>query len=344
MKKITCFVLAIILAFSMAACTKSSADAPAADTNNVTGKEKDFTIVYVGGETSSPWYLQVEKGMNEWAKSTGMNGSFRGTASSDPTEAVSLIKDLTAQKVDAILVGVDCQDAVEPALADARAAGILVVSTEGTGMTNIDFDVEPCNNSYYGQYMMQQLAEMMGKKGTYVVMVGDLTSTSHNAWADAAIEYQKEKYPDMTLIDERLESQVNAEVAYEKAKEILKKYPDLGGILGCSSFCPLGSAKAVAELGLDTKVFGNGTMLTCEAALRDHTLQAITFWDPALTAQAMANLAVMVLENGKDAVKDGVDLGCEGYTSVVMDAERSNVLYGAALVYGTLENFEEYPF
>ena len=162
MKKITCFVLAIILAFSMAACAKSSADAPAADTNNVTGKEKDFTIVYVGGETSSPWYLQVEKGMNEWAKSTGMNGSFRGTASSDPTEAVSLIKDLTAQKVDAILVGVDCQDAVEPALADARAAGILVVSTEGTGMTNIDFDVEPCNNSYYGRFQSHHIHKVFG--------------------------------------------------------------------------------------------------------------------------------------------------------------------------------------
>ena len=66
MKKITCFVLAIILAFSMAACTKSSADAPAADTNNVTGKEKDFTIVYVGGETSSPWYLTSMKSARNW--------------------------------------------------------------------------------------------------------------------------------------------------------------------------------------------------------------------------------------------------------------------------------------
>ena len=330
MKKALCIVLALILALSMIACG---------------GKKDDgYTIVFVGGETSNQWYACTEAGVKEYAEETGVNFTFRGMASSDPTEAVSIIKDLTAQKVDAILVGVDCQAAVEEALGEAREAGILVIATEGASMQNIDFDVEPCTANYYGEYMMIKLAEMMGEEGSYVVMVGDLTAYAHNAWADAAIAYQQANYPNMTLIDERLESQQNAEIAYEKAKEILKKYPDLGGIIGCSSLCPLGSAKAVAELGTDTKIFGNGTMLTCEAALKDGTLEAITFWNPGQTAKAMANLAIKVLDEGKEAVVDGMDLGYPEYSAMVQDPDMPHVLYGAGLVYGTLENFDEHPF
>jgi len=353
MKKVISLILALLLVFSMVACGAKQEEAPAQTEKPVENapveeapatEDKDYTIVFVGGETSNQWYAATEAGVNAYAEETGVNLTFRGMPSSDPTDAVAIIKDLTAQNVDAILVGVDCQDAVESALAEARAAGILVIATEGASMTNIDFDVEPCTANYYGEYMMINLAKMMGEEGSYVIMVGDLTSYAHNAWADAAIAYQQANYPNMTLIDERLESQQNAEIAYEKAKEILKKYPDLGGIIGCSSLCPLGSAKAVAELGLDTKVFGNGTMLTCEAALKDGTLEAITFWNPGLTAKAMANLAISVLDNGPEAVVDGMDLGYEEYSSMEMDPDDNRVLYGAGLVYGTIENFDEHPF
>lgn len=33
-------------------------------------------------------------------------------------------------------------------------------------------------------------------------MVASLTNGSHNEWADAAVEYQKEHYPKMTLLEE----------------------------------------------------------------------------------------------------------------------------------------------
>ena len=115
------------------------------------------------------------------------------------------------------------------------------------------------------------------------------------------------------------------------------------GILGCSSLDPLGAAKAIKELGVDCKTTGNGTMLTDEELLRDGSLEAITFWDPGLTAKCMCNLAVQLLDNGKDTsiVTDGMDLGYEGYNSCTLDG---TILYGDALVVGTMENFEDYPF
>jgi simple sugar transport system substrate-binding protein len=55
---------------------------------------------------------------------------------------------------------------------------------------------------------MDELAKAMGEEGEYVCMVGFLTTASHNEWADAAIARQKEKYPNMKLIDvDRVETE-----------------------------------------------------------------------------------------------------------------------------------------
>jgi len=58
----------------------------------------------------------------------------------------------------------------------------------------------------------------------------------------------------------------------------------------------------------------------------------------------MANLAIKVLDEGKEAVVDGMDLGYPEYSAMVQDPDMPHVLYGAGLVYGTLENFDEHPF
>ena len=81
--------------------------------------------------------------------------------------------------------------------------------------------------------------------------MGTLTTTAQNAWADAGIEYQKEHYPNMECIEERLESHQNVETAYERTKEILKKYPDIKGIFCTTSLDPPGATKAIKEMGLE---------------------------------------------------------------------------------------------
>ena len=50
---------------------------------------------------------------------------------------------------------------------------------------------------------MEKLAQEMGGEGDYVVYVGTLTTPLHNKWADAAIAYQKEKYPKMNFVADR---------------------------------------------------------------------------------------------------------------------------------------------
>ena len=60
----------------------------------------------------------------------------------------------------------------------------------------------------------------MGEEGLYTTMVADVTNASHNEWADAAVAHQKEKYPNMTLLEEepRVESHDNGDTAYNVAE------------------------------------------------------------------------------------------------------------------------------
>jgi simple sugar transport system substrate-binding protein len=55
----------------------------------------------------------------------------------------------------------------------------------------------------YAQANIDELAKDMGGKGGYVIYVGSLTVPLHNNWADLAIKYQKEKYPDMHEVTSR---------------------------------------------------------------------------------------------------------------------------------------------
>ena len=72
------------------------------------------------------------------------------------------------------------------------------------------------------------------------MFVGSLTSKSHNEWVDAAIAYQKEKYPKMDLIGSKNETGDDVAKAYRKVKGTAQDpsgsqgHPGLGGD-GCPS-------------------------------------------------------------------------------------------------------------
>ena len=224
----------------------------------------------------------------------------------------------------------------------ARDKGIIVIATEASGMENIDYDVEAFSEEGLGAFMMDELAKMMGEEGEYITMVGSMTMESHNNWADAAVARQKEAYPNMTLVpDERVTSDLDAEVAYQKTKELLKKYPNLKGILGTSSFDAPGAARAIQELQMNGQVHAISVALPSETRdyLKEGVLQSVALWDPALSAKAMLNLG-MAMWKGEE-VKTGMDLGIEGYRNVTVDGK---VVMGQGWIAITAENVDDFEF
>ncbi len=306
-----------------------------------------WEIVVVPKDASNPWFVRMNTGVEEYAAAHPEDTIYqKGTAEIDATLQAQLVDDLVAQGVDAIcVVPVDIKS-IEPSLKAAREAGIVVIAHEGAALENVDYDIEAFNNELYGAFIMDNLAAAMGEEGVYTTMVADLTNGSHNEWADGGVKRATEAYPNMTLLesDPRVESHDNGDTAYNVAKELFKKYPDLKGIMGTSSFDAPGVARAIEELGLSGKVFTAGTGMPGDNAelLKSGAVQYLTLWDPALAGQAMVALAQKILAG--DEISAPLDLGVEGYTELQFKEGSETVFEGQGWITITAENVDSFGF
>ena len=105
------------------------------------------------------------------------------------------------------------------ALKKARDRKIIVITHEAADIKNADYDVEAFDNAAYGRHLMEEMAKRMNYEGKYIVFVGSLTQSAHNAWVDAAVALQKEKYPKMQLVGTKNESHDDVSKAYQITKD-----------------------------------------------------------------------------------------------------------------------------
>ncbi|NOZ49681.1 MAG: autoinducer 2 ABC transporter substrate-binding protein [Chloroflexi bacterium] len=353
MKRLTIIVILIMaVALAVSACaapapaTQAPAtQAPVATTAPVAATEvpvaKTLTFVTVVKIAGINWFNRMEEGVVAWGKDNGVNATLVGPAEADAAQQIPIIEDLIAQNVDALCVIPMDPTQLDPVLKKAMDAGITVITHEASNQKNMDFDIEAFDNSAFGAGLMDRLAESMGEEGEYAVFVGSLGSKTHNQWVDGAIARQKEAYPNMTLVGDKNESFDDAEVAYQKAKEVLAAYPNIKGFQGSASTDVAGIGRAVEEAGLQNEVSVVGTSLPSIAGdlLTTGAIDAIGFWDPAVAGAACNQIALMKI-NG-ETIGEGTDLGIDGYHSL---KAIGNVLYGNAAVYVTAENAADYPF
>ena len=318
------------------ASSSSTADASTDTTEPVSGETPK--IAFVGKVEGQAWWDHVQESVNEWAAETGVEVTYQAPAEVDAAAQVQIMTDLVNQgEIDALLFSPNDPDACEAICKEAMDKGIIVIATEASGMTNVNYDIEAFDESGLGAFLMDELAAQMGEEGEYVTMVGSLTMESQNNWADAAIAQQEKAYPNMKYLNERVVDDSDADIAYNKTKELIQKYPDLKGILGTGSFDAPGAARAIQEMGLTGQVFAISVAMPSEVAdfIADGTLQSVALWDAGITAKAMCNLAVQMFQGA--TIGDTVDLGIDGYEDCAVDG---TLVVGNGQIAITSENID----
>ncbi|MDL2238084.1 autoinducer 2 ABC transporter substrate-binding protein [Christensenellaceae bacterium OttesenSCG-928-K19] len=366
MKKVVITLLVAVMLFSLAACStgtdtpaeetaaataEATADAPAEETaeapaeatedateapaedstggSDLSSLNTDFVIATVPKGMGIPWFQRMEVGVDQFAADTGVDAYQTGPVDADAAGQAQYIEDLIAQGVDAICVVPFSTESLEPVLKKAREAGILVIAHEAEGMTNIDYDLEAFDNNEYGEHFMEKLGPLMGEEGEYALMVGALTSASHNQWVDASKAYQEANFSGMSQAGDKIESGDDQDQAYEKIKEALKAYPDLKGIQGSAMADVAGAARAVEEAGKagEIKIVGTSLVSVSGKYVRDGSIEMISFWDPALAGYAMNEIALRILN--EQEIADGMSLTVEGYENLKLEG---NTLKGQAWI------------
>ncbi len=307
------------------------------------GKKK-FEIVMVVKLEGVSWFDDMRRGIERFAKdyASEVNAYQIGHNTGDPAAQIRLVEDLIAKKVDAIIVIPNDVKAMEPVLKKANDAGILTFSHEAASLQNVSYDIEAFNNAAFGEEMMKNLGKNMGGQGEYAQIVGLLTMETHMDWATAASNYQKKNFPKMKLVTvPPVEDSNDQQLAYQKALELLKKYPNLKGFQGNTAGSAPAFALAVEDKGLQGKFKISGLSLPSMAKdyLKRGTIQSIHFWSPADAGYVSARVALEVLK--KNPIKSGMNLGRPGYDKVKVVGK---VIFGNAPITCTAENVDNYNF
>lgn len=305
---------------------------------------EDMVMVTVVKAQTIPWFQRMAVGVEDFAAETGIDARQEGADDVSPEKQIQIVQDLIAQRPTAITVVPNSPEALANVLGQAREQGIIVVAHEATGIENVDIDIEAFDNASYGAEIMDNLAECMGEEGEYVQFVGGLTAKTHMEWVGAGYDNQTENYPDMKRVEEPIESTDDQETAYERAREVLAKHPDIKGFQGSAGNDVPGIARAVQEAGLEDEVCVMGTSIPSVANqyLEDGSIDKIFFWDPALAGQAQLKIAQILAEGGE--IEAGTDLGIEGYEDLQPLEGYDNVFVGDASVAADAETAKEYAF
>jgi simple sugar transport system substrate-binding protein len=234
----------------------------------------------------------------------------------DPAQQVRAVEDLIAKKVSVIAVVPNDAKALEPVFDRAKTAGIPIITHESPDQKGNVWDIEMIDNKEFGEQHMKDLAKYMGEEGEYIVFVGGLTVPLHNAWADAAIAYQKEHYPKMKLVADRYGVAESVDDSYRTTSDAILAHPNLKGILTFGSQGPIGAGRAIKEKGKADKIMLVGACSPSQGKklVKEGIIKVGYIWSPIEAGAAIVTVAKMVLD--KTPIVDGMDIPGLGKASV----------------------------
>jgi rhamnose transport system permease protein len=274
-------------------------------------KSKTITIAMMPKDKGNSYFISCKKGADEAAKELGVELLWDGPTSGEVAEQNKFIETWITRGVDVIAVSVNNRDAVAPALRKARGKGIKVVTWDADTVEDArDFLVNQATPEGIGVSLMDNAARIMGGKGEFAIITATLTAANQNEWLKHIKARLAEKYPDIKLVADPFPSDDKQDVAFTKAQEILKVYPNVKVIMAiCSPGVP-GAAEAVKQSGRkDVKVMGLALPNDCKKYIHERVVDCIILWNTMdlgyLTIHAANGLAKGTLKRGDGSMTAG---------------------------------------
>ena len=100
----------------------------------------DYKIAVVPKMTNLAWFERMEQGVDDYNEANGTSVEYCGSPEGDGQAA--FVEGLISQGYDAICVVPFDVEALDPVLAKAKEAGIVVICHEASTVENMDYDVE----------------------------------------------------------------------------------------------------------------------------------------------------------------------------------------------------------
>ena len=289
------------------------------------------------------YFTAMEEGGNQAAADLGVEFLYTGATQASAAEQVKIMDSLIKQGVNALSLSVLDSSSTNPYIEKAQEAGIVVYTSDSDAPDSTrDFYVAQALDEDLGRTLMDHLAAQIDEEGQIGIVSGESTATNLNTWISFMEEQQKEKYPNIEIVDIRYTQGGSSEQALKQAQELMTRYPDLKGLVAVASSTIPGVAQAVQQEGKagEVKVIGYGSPATVKPFIDSGVMEESILWD----AKELGYLTVWagaMAAQGKEFEEVNEIAGISN--PVKWDAENKILLLGEPLVI-TKDNVDSFDF
>jgi rhamnose transport system substrate-binding protein len=272
-----------------------------------------LNIAFLPKDIVNPYFATSAAGAQEAA--TELGGQFQqvGPQTANAAEQVTFIQTLTQQQVAAIVVSANDPDALAPALKDAMAQGIKVISFDSdvAADARIAF-ANQADSEQIGRIQVQIMGKLLNCEGEIAILSAAATATNQNAWIEfMEDELAKPGYENLKLV-ETAYGDDDPQKSHDKTIELLTAYPDLKGIISPTTVGITAAAQALEEEGRgggsESQVQLTGLNLPNQMRpyVESGTVAEFALWDPG-------NLGYLAYYMAANAIAGNLT-GAEGET------------------------------
>lgn len=343
-KAVAIFMAATMTMGMLAGCGSSSEKQKENDGNKQETEDNGkIKIAFVPQLIGIPYFTAMEKGGQQAAEDLGVEFLYTGATQASATEQVKIMDSLIKQGVDAMSLSVLDSSSTNPYIEKAQEAGIPVYTSDSDAPDSTrEFYVAQATDEALGRTLMDRLAAQIDEKGQIGIVSGESTATNLNTWISFMEKQQKEKYPNIEIVDIRYTQGGSSEQALKQAQELMTRYPDLKGLVAVASSTIPGVAQAVQQEGKagKVKVIGYGSPATVKPFIEQGVMEESILWDAEELGYLTVWAGKMVAE-GKEFEEVNEIKGISN--PVTWDAENKILLLGDPLII-TKDNVNDFDF
>jgi len=242
----------------------------------------NLNIVFVPKQINNPYFDTAAKGGQEAA--TSLSGQFKqvGPSSANAAAQVPFITSLTEQHVGAIVISGDDPNAVAPALKQAMAQGVKVVSYDADVAPDArNVFVNQANSEQIGRSEVDLLAQQINSTGQIAILSAASTAANQNTWIGFMKDELATKYPNMKLVKIAYGND-DDQTSFNDTLALLQQYPNLKGIISPTTVGIAAAARAIESVkkGGQVALTGLGTPNQLRQYVKDGTIKGFELWDP----------------------------------------------------------------
>ncbi|WP_329493370.1 ABC transporter substrate-binding protein [Kitasatospora herbaricolor] len=296
-----CAVLALVVA-GTTGCGSGGGSGPAAS--------KATTLKLITGVKSDPFYITMACAAQEQAKKRGVKLTVDGSAQWDVAVQRPIVDSVAATRPDGLLISPVDTAALTPSLSQLQSAGTKVVLVDTTvsdssiGVSRISSD-----NEAGGRTAAKALAELMGDKGSAIVISVKPGVSTTDARIKGFTEEMKAGHPAITLLPVLYDNDLPATAA-SQIQATLAAHPDLGGVFAGNTNTAQGVATGLQAAGRQgrVKVAAFDAEPDEVTALKSGTLDILVAQDPAGIGAQGVDQAIAAIEKKQVSAQIGTTM------------------------------------